>query len=59
MKPAKLILQNFKKWKSLNVDFPENGVLIVKGPPDSGKSSVLQAIDTLFYFQDVRIATDE
>ena len=47
MKPAKLILQNFKKWKSLNVDFPENGVLIVKGPPDSGKSSVLQAIDTL------------
>ena len=47
MKPAKLILQNFKKWKSLNIDFPENGVLIVKGPPDSGKSSVLQAIDTL------------
>ena len=47
MKPAKLILQNFKKWKSLNVDFPENGVLIVSGPPDSGKSSVLQAIDTL------------
>lgn len=47
MKPAKLILQNFKKWKSLNVDFPDNGVLIVKGPPDSGKSSVLQAIDTL------------
>jgi hypothetical protein len=47
MKPTRLIFENYKKFKSLNIDFPANGVLIVKGPPNSGKSSVLQAIDTL------------
>jgi recombinational DNA repair ATPase RecF len=47
MKPITLYLHNFKKWRDLKVEFPENGVLLVKGPPDQGKTSVLQAIDVL------------
>jgi len=43
MKLSKIVLENFKKHKSLEVDFQENYNLIV-GPNYNGKSTVLHAV---------------
>jgi len=46
MKPRTIELHNFKKWRKLNLELPENGVLLIKGKPNTGKTSLLQAIDS-------------
>lgn len=47
MKPDRLDLYNFKTWANLHLEFPKSGAFIICGPPNKGKSAIIQAIDTL------------
>ena len=44
---AEFTLHNYKKIKDLKVEFREGNLYFIKGPTESGKSSVLQAIQDL------------
>lgn len=52
MRFHKLTVRNFRGITEHVVDFPEQGVLVVEGPNEAGKSSLLEAIDLLFRFKD-------
>ena len=44
-----LVLENFKCWKYLNIDFPANQVILLKGPSGIGKTTILHAINWILY----------
>ena len=50
MKLKKLILENFKAYEKAEIDF--NDITIIVGRNDSGKSTILQALN-LFFNPDV------
>ena len=42
----KLILENFQIYEKLEIDF-KDGLTIISGPSDSGKTSIMRALETL------------
>lgn len=46
MKLKKLILENFKAYEKAEIDF--NDITIIVGRNDSGKSTILQALNLFF-----------
>ncbi|WP_397333756.1 AAA family ATPase [Ornithinimicrobium sp. INDO-MA30-4] len=47
MKIHSVILANVKGVASRTVEFPDSGVVIVDGPNEVGKSTVIEALDLL------------
>jgi len=45
----KLILKNFKKHRDRTFEFPNTGLVLVDGPNNKGKSTILNAIIYVFY----------
>jgi len=41
---ARIEIESFRGLKSLNLDFPEKGPLVIVGPNNAGKSTILDAI---------------
>ncbi|WP_115029348.1 AAA family ATPase [Dermatophilus congolensis] len=52
MKFHALTVRNFKGITETTVDFPDTGVIIIEGPNEAGKSSLIEAIDLLFRYKD-------
>ncbi len=47
MKLQRLVVENFKSLKNLNLTFPEAGILVLVGANNAGKSNVVRAIDAI------------
>jgi len=45
MKLRKVLIENFRSIKRLEFEFPKNGMLVLVGPNNSGKSNIIRAID--------------
>ncbi|SNV20154.1 Probable DNA double-strand break repair Rad50 ATPase [Dermatophilus congolensis] len=52
MKFHALTVRNFKGITETTVEFPDTGVIIIEGPNEAGKSSLIEAIDLLFRYKD-------
>lgn len=42
-------LKNFKQHKNLELDFPDTGLVLIKGASGNGKSTIFDAIEDAFY----------
>ena len=52
MKLHRLLLENFRGVHRRDVSFPERGVIVVSGPNEVGKSSLIEALDLLLEEKD-------
>jgi AAA ATPase domain len=52
MKLHRLILTNYRGIAHREIDFPDNGVVVVCGANEIGKSSMIEALDLLLEFKD-------
>ena len=52
MKLHRLTLTNFRGVAHREVEFPDRGVVVVSGPNETGKSSMLEALDLLLESKD-------
>ena len=53
MRFHKLVVRNFKGISApAPLEFPASGVLVVEGPNEAGKTSLMEAVDLLFEFKD-------
>ncbi|MBU3752106.1 MAG: ATP-binding protein, partial [Mycobacterium sp.] len=48
----RLRLTNFRGVADRRIDFPDQGVVVVCGPNEIGKSSMLEALDLLLTYRD-------
>ncbi|MFN3698732.1 MAG: AAA family ATPase, partial [Dictyoglomus sp.] len=44
IKLVRLELINFKQYQKAEIDFPEQGKILIKGKNEAGKSSIFEAI---------------
>lgn len=47
MKLKSLFVRNFKSLKELDLSFPDNGILVLVGANNAGKSNVVRSIDAI------------
>ena len=47
MRLQSLKVRNFKSLKHLDLSFPDNGILVLVGANNAGKSNVVRAIDAI------------
>jgi hypothetical protein len=52
MKLHRLVLTNYRGIAHREIDFPDNGVVVVCGANEIGKSSMIEALDLLLEFKD-------
>jgi hypothetical protein len=52
MKLHRLVLTNYRGIAHRDVEFPDSGVVVVCGPNEVGKSSMIEALDLLLEFKD-------
>ncbi|MEO8814859.1 MAG: AAA family ATPase [Mycobacterium sp.] len=52
MKLHRLVLTNYRGIAHREIDFPDRGVVVVSGPNEIGKSSMLEALDLLLESRD-------
>jgi predicted ATP-dependent endonuclease of OLD family len=52
MKLHRLTLTNYRGITHRDIEFPEHGVVVVSGPNETGKSSMLEALDLLLEAKD-------
>lgn len=45
----KINLKNFKQHKSLDLEFPDTGLILIRGASGNGKSTIFDAIEDAFY----------
>ena len=50
----RLILNNFRCFKNLTIDFPENGTVLLWGTSGIGKTSIFKAINFVLYGKETR-----
>lgn len=52
MRFRRLTVRNYKGITEETLEFPTDGVLVVEGPNEAGKSSLMEAVDLLLEFKD-------
>ncbi|SEN91385.1 exonuclease SbcC [Flavobacterium sp. CF108] len=48
MKIKKIVIQNFKVFQNINIDFESSDLIVFDGPNGFGKTSIYDAIELLF-----------
>jgi hypothetical protein len=52
MKLHRLVLKNYRGIEHREIDFPDHGVVVISGPNEVGKSSMVEALDLLLESKD-------
>lgn len=57
IKLVSLKLENFKQYKSAQINFPDQGKILIKGKNEAGKSSIFEAIAFALFGEPVYVGT--
>ncbi|MBS1195448.1 MAG: hypothetical protein H6R33_168, partial [Actinobacteria bacterium] len=58
MRLRRITLRNFKGVAAASVDIPAEGVTVIEGPNEAGKSSLAEAVDLIIEYLDSSGAAD-